>query len=1204
MTLKYSLSFLLLCLFVQFPFAQQFFNRLNDIQRELLPFDKNTDLPKDYQVYKIEIESLELALAHISKEQSEKFPIQLPTPNNKIFTFLCMPSDVLPEELSAKYPSIKTYKGKSTDGLASVRFETGPYGFHAYIRSQDGEYLIEPYSRDVREYVAIFRVEDLGPEHRGIKCGLQDDIHPMRISNYKLKSSRTDKVEHLKYRLAVACTGEFGSLRGSVENALADIVTSVNRLNEIFENDLGISFTLIPTNDKIIFLDPETDPYSVGNVGGSILTVNTFVLNNYVGAGAYDLGHVYTRGCTDVGGVAFSSGLCDMTSGSANRKGAGVTCNGGNSVNILTAAHEMGHQLSASHTWTRCGGGSEGQFSSGTAFEPGSGNTILSYANLCGQDNVSGGRFDHYHWGSLNQMYNFIRGGATQYQCAQKVISNNSLPEVTLKYRPDMVIPISTPFYLTGSATDEDGDALTFTWDQINASPNSLPLGEQQGSGASFKSLKPSPNPTRLFPSLSLLLTNASSKEEILPAYSRDLDFAFVVRDNNPEIGGVVWDYVRFNAVESAGPFVVQYPNEFLTFEAGQTITVEWDVANTDIAPVDCEFVDIYLSLAGNVFTPNNFFKLAARVPNNGKYDLVLPEIITNSGRIVIAAHDNIFFDISDINFRILQAAQPRGYFQMSDTENRFCLPFTQTVDITTSGVGGFEGEMDFEILGLPEGAAATFSKSRVKAGENIQLEIAISNDVVSGRYPLEVRGVSELGDSMSRFIYFDVISTNYSDIAILGPEDGVVGGSILPVFQWTESANATQYIFQVSTSPAFPPESTTTVTKSSPGYTPPATLEKGKIYFWRLTGANECGIGDFSDVRAYQTEVLACQNFDYDGQIMRITESSAVTVELELFVPTTGVVQNFAVKGLRISHSNFRDLRAGVIAPSGESALLFERQCLGNRTLVAGFNDQASEAFNCNFNPPNKDFRPKESFTKLDGATLFGTWILRVEDNSNEDGGQITGFGFEICGAVDVVQPILVLNDTLKVKPLQRQFVTNFALLTESPVSIPSQLEYTLVSVPKYGHLELNGNTLSIGSKFTQDDLFKFRVQYVNEMEHDNDRFKFIVEDGAGGWIQITEFHILIGDDLNTGVSDMDLDRRIVSYPNPAAEKITLNIKGDFKDFHTLKIFDHSGRLVLRKEITDHLIDIDIRSLAPGFYLMSAEGDNGRVTKKLAVQQ
>ena len=1183
--------------------SQQYFVSVKDGQHQLQSRDKNEDIPDKFELYTIDIDALQRDLALWSSSTARK-SINIPMPGGKSMIFNCMESEVLPAELAAKYPSIKTYKGKSIDGLTSLRFETGPYGFHGYVRTPDGDYMIEPYSRTSKIYAALFEVDDLGSEFKKVKCGVDDEIHPMRIPNYKPKANRTNKVEHLKYRLAVACTGEFGAVRGTVENALADIATSVNRLNEIFENDLGVTFNLIPDNDKLIFLDAATDPYAVGNVGGEILRVNTFVLDNFVGRGAYDLGHVYTRGCTDVGGVAFGSGLCDNTPGSGNRKGAGVTCNGGNSVNILTAAHEIGHQLSASHTWTRCGGGSEGQFAAGTAFEPGSGNTILSYANLCGQDNVSGGRHDHYHWGSLNQMYNFMREGLAQYACAEKVISGNTKPEIKFNYRPNMVIPINTPFYLTAEVKDEDGDALTFAWDQINSSPTSLPLGEQQGDGASFRALRPSPNPTRIFPALNFLLSNTNSREEILPFYTRNLDFALVVRDNNPEIGGTVWDYVQFRAVESAGPFVVQYPNEFLTFEAGEIIDVQWDVANTDVAPVSCDYVDIYLSVSGNIFTPNNFFKLASRVPNNGVYQLVIPEIITNAGRIVVVAHDNIFFDISDINFRIIPATQPRAFFNITETENNLCLPFSQTVDISTAGIGGFQGEINFEVNGLPNAASAIFSRTKALAGETIQLELALSNDIVTGRYAIEILGVSELGDSMSRFIYFDVTSTNYSDISLVRPEDGVVNGGILPVFEWSPSVNASQYIFELSTSPAFPPASTVSLVRNNTTYTPPATLDKASIYFWRVAGANICGVGDFTDVRAYQTQVLNCQDFTYTGEKVRITESGTVTVDLELFVPSNGEVQNFSVKGLRITHTNFRDLRARVIAPSGQSAILFDRQCLGNRTLLAGFNDQAPEAFNCIFTPPNKEFRPLESFTKLDGASLFGNWRLRVEDTSNEDGGEVTNFGFEICSLVEVNQPVLVVNDTLKVKPLQRQFVTNFALLAESSVRTPAQLVYTLITNPQHGYLEFNGARLTVGSKFTQDDLFKYRVQYVNQVDVDNDAFRFIVDDGAGGWIQITDFHILIGDDLNTSTSTPELHNRISAFPNPVSEVLKVMVQGDYRDFNTIRLYDHSGRMILQRSVIDHQIDIDFHSVAPGFYILTAEGDKGRISKKIVVQK
>jgi hypothetical protein len=69
------------------------------------------------------------------------------------------------------------------------------------------------------------------------------------------------------YRLALACTGEYANFHGSNTTnndksfALAAMVTTMNRVNGIYEQTIAITMEIIPNNDLIIFLNPSTDPY-------------------------------------------------------------------------------------------------------------------------------------------------------------------------------------------------------------------------------------------------------------------------------------------------------------------------------------------------------------------------------------------------------------------------------------------------------------------------------------------------------------------------------------------------------------------------------------------------------------------------------------------------------------------------------------------------------------------------------------------------------------------------------------------------------------------------------------------------------------------------------------------------------------------------------------------------------------------------------
>ena len=324
-------------------------------------------------------------------------------------------------------------------------------------------------------------------------------------------------------------------------------------------------------------------------------------------------------GC-NTGGVARLRGVCN-----AGIKGHGETCHANSNVELVTvsiASHEIGHQFGATHTFNSTQGGCNGNRTSSTAFEPGAGTTILSYAGLCGSDNILGTNDDYYHAGSLNQIFSFIRNGSGS-TCGTNESVMNTEPTTSLDYTNGFYIPISTPFELEGQASDLEDDEMTYVWEQYNTGPSTT-LGNPTGSAPSFRSVYPSDDPVRLFPRLGRIITNSGDQTEVLPSYTRNLFFRFVARDNHPVAGAATWQEVRFIATEEAGPFEITSHNIFERLNYDEVIEVTLDVANTDGDLVNCQEVDIFLSTnQGNDFD----IQLADNVPNTGSAFVTVPAI-------------------------------------------------------------------------------------------------------------------------------------------------------------------------------------------------------------------------------------------------------------------------------------------------------------------------------------------------------------------------------------------------------------------------------------------------------------------------------------------------------------------------------------------------------------------------------------------------
>jgi len=269
------------------------------------------------------------------------------------------------------------------------------------------------------------------------------------------------------YRCAVATTGEYTQYHGgTVEAGLEAVVLKVNRLNQVFERDLAIHLELVENNDQIIFTDPETDNLSNGDTQALLGEINV-IINSNIGFQNYDVGHVLNVHNDFVGnGVALLSATC--TSNKANGV-SGITLPEGDPFVIDIFAHEVGHQFSATHTMNSCQ-----NVTASTAFEPGSGSTIMAYAGICGIDNnITNSTDDHFHTRSLQQMINYTHLGNGD-NCPTKTPTTNQEPTVEISLDNGFWIPLNTPFELTATASDPYDTAITYCLEQYDLGPNNV----------------------------------------------------------------------------------------------------------------------------------------------------------------------------------------------------------------------------------------------------------------------------------------------------------------------------------------------------------------------------------------------------------------------------------------------------------------------------------------------------------------------------------------------------------------------------------------------------------------------------------------------------------------------------------------------------------------------------------------------------------
>jgi hypothetical protein len=321
-------------------------------------------------------------------------------------------------------------------------------------------------------------------------------------------------------------------------------------------------------------------------------------------------------------------------------------------------------------------------------------------------------------------------------------------------------IPLRTPFALTASATDGDGDAITYLWEQndrgaaagtslISNTKTNGPLFRQFGVRAEVTAAGTlqynSPgenavttNPTRVFPDLLQILANNTNAEtgacptasasptgteidcfsEFLPtvdyvgfagvnASPARLNFKVTARDGK---GGVNSTATVLTLEPTAGPFLVTAPNTAVTLSGGGSTVVSWNVAGTSAAPINTANVKISLSVDGGLTYP---YVLAASTPNDGNQLVTLPRVASTTARVKVEAVDNVYFDVSNVNFTIKLLGDANGDGQVDCAD----LAIVRAAIGTVVGQPGYDPRADVNGDGVINIKDVAFIAANVTVG-------------------------------------------------------------------------------------------------------------------------------------------------------------------------------------------------------------------------------------------------------------------------------------------------------------------------------------------------------------------------------------------------------------------------------------------------------------------------------------------------------
>ncbi len=991
--------------------------------------------PAVFTLFELNIESVKQDLQNVpQKSYNSKVGgriVSFPNTEGNIEKFEVFEQSNFDPILQSQFPDIRSYSGIGIDDKqAQIRFSLDSKGIQAMIfRVDKRNEFIEPYTEDGKFY-AVYnssRVKGSLP----FTCSTIDHAVATDV-NRITAAHRSSSGELLTFRLALSCNGEYATyFGGTVALALAAMNASMTRVNGVFEKDFAVHMNIIANNTSVIFTNAASDPYSsMGNWNGELQATLTAT----IGEANYDIGHMF--GATGGGGNAGCIGcVCDD-----GQKGSGITSPAdgipsGDTFDIDYVAHEMGHQFGGNHSFSNSVEGS------GVNVEPGSGSTIMGYAGITAQD-VQPHSDAYFVYANIKQ----VQDNMVAKTCPVRTPLSNGAPVVNAGL--DYTIPKSTPFILTGTATDPNGDILSYCWEENDTATTQTGAASAasatKNGGPNWRSYNPVSSPSRYFPPMARVIANATTTQgtdivvEALSSVSRTLNFVLTARDNVAGVGQTGSDLMRVTVNATAGPFVVNVPNTVVSWPVASNQAVTWNVAGTTGNNVNSTYVDIYLSTDGGNTYP---ILLASKVPNDGSENITVPNNIGINNRIMVKGYKHIFYDISNVNFAIV-AATPTSTFSaafngVAEQQNKeACTGANVSYDISYAVQGGFSGSTSFTVTGQPAGTTVAFSPATITSNGIVTMTIGNTAAATAGLYSLTVTATSGAITKTVPF-YFNLYSSNFSASTLSTPANLATGQTTTLNLTWVADANATMYDIQVASDIAFTNIiSSGTVTTTNYAVT---GLAEGTNYYWKVLPKNNSCYGVYSAPYQFMTGVVVCSAYTSANVPLTIATTANVTINSTLNVPDNVTISDVNVT-VNVSHTWVNDLTMTLISPTGTQVQLVAGPCSSNSLLnIVGTFDDSGSVLVCGTNPAiSGNVKPIQVLSAFNGQSSLGLWTLRILDSFAQDGGTLNSWSINLCNT----QPLstsenILQNFAIYPNPNKGDFTVQFNSSSNNEIKI-----------------------------------------------------------------------------------------------------------------------------------------------------------------------
>ncbi|MEQ1675414.1 MAG: reprolysin-like metallopeptidase [Chitinophagaceae bacterium] len=1129
--------------------------------------------PTSFKLFDLNVAPLRQELFSVTGNHTSRHSavISLPNADGQIEQFAVVEASNFEPALQAQFPEIRAFSGTGiTDPSATLKLSISPQGIQTMVfRAEKPNEFIEAYSQD-RTVYAVFKYQRQ-PGQLPWKCSTPDAALASGLNSQVANTGITARSggDLKTMRLAQSCNGEYANFFGATSAAQVSLVlaafnATLTRCNGVYEKDLALHLNLIANTTSVIYYNPATDPYSTTLSQWNAQLQST--LTSVIGEANYDIGHMF--GASGGGGNAGCIG-CVCVNGS---KGSGITSPNdgipqGDNFDIDYVAHEVGHQLGGNHTFSMSNEGT------GMNKEPGSGITIMGYAGITAQD-LAPHSIAFFHQATIAQ----IQANLATKTCpvTTSITANNATPVVDAGV--NYTIPISTPFALTGAATDANtGDVLTYSWEQNdNASASqtgaSSVASATKATGPNWISFSPTTSPTRLFPKLSTILAgalvsgplaggDAGANTEALSSVSRTLNFRLTVRDNAPfstspaSVGQTQFDDMIVTVSNTSGPFAVTAPNTAVSWAGNSSQTVTWSVANTTAAPVSCANVRISVSTDGG----NTFTTLVASTPNDGTESVTIPNTPSTTARVKIEAVGNIFFDISNTNFTITAGSSCGTPDFLSST----AITTTTATVLWATVAGATSYDVDYKLNSSGTWTNAVTGTTSISAN--------LSGLTPGALYDWRVRATCTGGSSSYAQSQFTTIPVAGCDAPTGLSSSGITTSAA--TVSWAAASGATSYLVEYKANSSgtwltFGNTNTTSVTISG--------LSASTLYDWRVRSTCSSGNSAFTQAQFTTLAAPGCGTAFEPNE----TQATAATI-------TAGVANSAAIT-TNTDNDYFRVVTTAtsnnifsLVGPSGVDFDMTIFNSAGTQ-IGSGAGGTATETVSLTSQPAGTYYIRVFGYNGAFSATCYTitatvtpiTGCISTYDNATNGapGGAAT-----IPKNTDIKGLISPSGDN----DYYLFTIATGGTATITLTTLPADYDMRLYSSNGTTQLAIsqNGGTTSetITRTYTAGTYY-VRVYGYNNANNATSCYTLRVATGTA----------TRGEEPITGMGI-----KVSLFPNPAKNVLNVNIAGN-DERKVINVFDVNGKMVMSQVAAPSTTSLDITKLSGGIYFLKVTGADG----------